>query len=64
LPVSGIKSVTIIAPNAELADALATPVMVMGITAGIHLINQVPGISSIIIDDNNKLHTSSNIKIS
>ena len=63
-PVSGIKSVTIIAPNAELADALATPVMVMGITAGIHLINQLPGISSIIIDDNNKLHTSSNIKIS
>ena len=30
LPVSGIKSVTIIAPNAELADALATPVMVNG----------------------------------
>ncbi|MEP6948883.1 MAG: FAD:protein FMN transferase [Ginsengibacter sp.] len=63
-PVSGIKSVTIIAPNAELADALATPVMVMGINAGIHLINQLPGISSIVIDDNNKLHTSSNIKIS
>ena len=37
LPVSGIKSVTIIAPNAELADALATPVMVMGIKAGLHL---------------------------
>ena len=64
LPVSGIKSVTIIAPNAELADALATPVMVMGINAGIHLINQLPYISCIIIDDNNKLYTSSNIKIS
>ena len=64
LPVSGIKSVTIIAPNAELADAFATPVMVMGIHAGLHLINQLPGISCIIIDDNNKLHTSSNIKIS
>jgi thiamine biosynthesis lipoprotein len=64
LPVSGIKSVTIIAPNAELADALATPVMVMGIKAGLHLINQLPNISCIIIDDNNKLFTSSNIKIS
>ncbi len=30
-PVSGIKSVTIIAENAEIADALATPVTVMGI---------------------------------
>ena len=64
LPVSGIKSVTIIAPNAELADALATPVMVMGIQAGLHLINQLPHISCIILDDNNKLYTSTNIKIS
>ena len=64
LPVSGIKSVTIIAPNAELADAFATPVMVMGIKAGLHLINQLPGINCIIIDDNNKMYTSSNIKIS
>ena len=64
LPVSGIKSVTIIAPHAELADALATPVMVMGIKAGIHLVNQLPGISSVIIDDNNKLYASSNIKVS
>lgn len=64
LPVSGIKSVTIIAPNAELADALATPVMVMGIKSGIFLIDQLPGISCIIIDENNKLYTSSNIKIS
>ena len=64
LPVSGIKSVTIIAPNAELADAFATPVMVMGIKAGMHLINQLPNISCIIIDDDNKLYTSSNIKIS
>ena len=64
LPVSGIKSVTIIAPNAELADALATPVMVMGIKAGLHLINQLPHISCIIINDDNKLYTSTNIKIS
>jgi thiamine biosynthesis lipoprotein len=63
LPVSGIKSVTIIAPNAELADALATPVMVMGIKAGLHLIDQLPHIHCIIIDDDNKLFTSSEIKL-
>jgi thiamine biosynthesis lipoprotein len=63
LPVGGIKSVTIIAPNAELADVLATPVMVMGISAGLHLINQLPKTSCIIIDDNNKIYTSSNIHI-
>ncbi len=64
LPVSGIKSVTIIAPSAELADAFATPVMVMGIIAGLHLINQLPRMSCLIVDDDNKLYTSSDIKIS
>lgn len=63
LPISGIKSVTIVSPNAEIADALATPVTVMGIRAGLHLINQLPYISCIIIDDANKLYTSDNIKI-
>jgi thiamine biosynthesis lipoprotein len=64
LPVSGIKSVTIIASSAELADALATPVMVMGIRTGLHLINQLPNTHCVVIDDNNKLYTSSNIKLS
>ena len=50
-PVSGIKSVTIIAPNAELADALATPVMVMGVRVGLDLINQMRHIACIMIDD-------------
>src|ERR1043165_1000169 len=30
MPVHGIKSVTIFSPNAEIADAMATPVMIMG----------------------------------
>lgn len=63
-PVTGIKSVTIICPSAELADAMATPVMVMGIRAGLDLINQMKDMACIIIDQNNKLYTSSNIKIS
>lgn len=61
-PVSGIKSVTIIAPNAELADALATPVMVMGVDVGLHLINQMHHIACIIIDEDDQIHTSNNIR--
>lgn len=63
LPVSGIKSVTIIARIAELADAMATPVMVMGIKAGLNLINQMQGIACIIVDDNNHVYTSKNINL-
>ena len=62
LPVSGIKSVTIICPGAELADAMATPVMVMGIDKGLHLINQMKHIACIIIDEDDRLYTSANIK--
>jgi thiamine biosynthesis lipoprotein len=62
-PVSGIKSVTIICPNAEIADALATPVMVMGVKAGLDMINQLNDVECIIIDEDHKLYTSNNIKL-
>ena len=64
LPVSGIKSVTIISPNAEIADAMATPVTVMGVRVGLDLINQMQGMACVIIDDTNRVFTSKNIKIS
>jgi thiamine biosynthesis lipoprotein len=63
LPVTGIKSVTIISTNAEIADAMATPVMIMGIKTGLDLINQMKDIEAIIIDDNNQLFRSKNINI-
>lgn len=62
-PATGIISATVFAPKAELADALATSVFVMGIQAGIDRINQLPKIECIIIDENGKIHTSDNIKI-
>ena len=64
LPVSGIKSVTIISPNAELSDALATPVTIMGIKVGLNLINQLKNVECIIVDDHNKLYLSRNIHLS
>jgi thiamine biosynthesis lipoprotein len=63
LPVSGIKSVSIICPSAELADALATPVVVMGVKVGLNLINQLKHVECVIIDDHDKLYTSKNIII-
>jgi thiamine biosynthesis lipoprotein len=63
LPVQGIKSVTIISPNAEIADAMATPVMIMGVNVGLDLINQIKGLGCIIIDEENCLFTSNNINL-
>ena len=61
MPVSGIKSVTIICPNAEIADAMATPITIMGIDAAINLVNQINHLECIIIDDHNKIYSSKNI---
>ncbi len=63
LPVTGIKSVTIISPNAEIADAMATPVMIMGISVGMDMVNQIKGLGCILIDDNNRIFTSKNIQL-
>ena len=62
-PSTGIISVTVFAPKAELADALATSVFVMGKEAGLDRINQLPKIECIIIDDKGNITKSTNIEI-
>ncbi len=62
-PATGIISTTVFAPSAELADALATSIFVMGTEVGIDRINQLPKIECIIIDDKGDIHTSKNIDI-
>jgi FAD:protein FMN transferase len=62
-PVSGIKSVSVISPGAELSDALATAVTVMGTKSGLYLINQLPQTHCVIVDENNRVHVSKKITI-
>ena len=62
-PASGIVSVSVFAPKAELADALATAIFVMGIDVGLNRINQLAHVECIVIDDKGKVFTSKNINI-
>ena len=62
-PSTGIISVTILAPKAELADALATSIFVMGVEKGIHLIDQLPNIDVVIVDEENAVHSSKGINL-
>lgn len=62
-PSTGIISVTVFAPKAELADALATSIFVMGKEAGLDRINQMPKIECIIIDEAGNIWKSKNIEI-
>ncbi|MCB9426738.1 MAG: FAD:protein FMN transferase [Flavobacteriales bacterium] len=62
-PSTGVISVTVFAPKAELADALATSVFVMGKETGLDRINQLPNVECVLIDEEGKIFTSKNIEI-
>ncbi len=62
-PATGIISVTVFAPKAEIADALATSIFVMGKDVGIDFINQLPKIECIVIDEKGEISSSKNIEI-
>ena len=62
-PIRGIKSVTVFAPFAELADALTTPIAVMGVEVGLDLINQMTGLACLIISDGNVIYSSKGIRV-
>ncbi|AEM69462.1 ApbE family lipoprotein [Allomuricauda ruestringensis DSM 13258] len=60
-PTTGINSVSIFAKQAELCDALATAVFIMGRDVGLHMINQIDGVEAVVVDSKNKVHKSSGI---
>lgn len=62
-PVTGLKSVTVLCPDAELADALATSVFVLGKESGLNLINSLKHIEAILITDDNEMITSKNVPV-
>ncbi|MCB0446714.1 MAG: FAD:protein FMN transferase, partial [Gelidibacter sp.] len=62
-PSTGILSATVFTANAELADALATSIFVMGVETGLDFVNQLKGVECVIIDKDNKIYTSKNINL-
>lgn len=62
-PSTGVLSVSVLAPKAELADAFATSIFVMGKDIGLDFINQLQNIDCIIIDDKGTVFYSNQIKL-
>jgi len=62
LPISGIKSVTVFSPSAELSDALATAIYAMGRTEGLRFVQNLPQTHALIIDDKNQVFFSENLE--
>ena len=62
-PSQGVVSCTVFAPKAELADALATALFVMGSETGIDFIDQLPNVEALMITDDGKIIASKNIDL-
>lgn len=56
-----VRSASIIGSSATDTDALSTSVFVLGVDAGLELINTLPDTEAIIIDDQGKLHFSTGL---
>jgi thiamine biosynthesis lipoprotein len=50
-PVEGVRSVTVIGPDATMTDGLSTTVFVMGPEKGLELIGKLPGYEAVVITD-------------
>lgn len=62
-PVTEVKSATIISPDAELSDALATSMCVLGIEAGLKLAERLKDVECILVDKDNKIYSTKNLKL-
>lgn len=61
-PTTGVKSVSVICANPELADALSTSVFVLGVKQGLSLINQLEGVECLIITDKDEVKVSNRLE--
>ena len=58
---NNLKSVSVIASNAELADALATALFVLGSKTGLYLVNQLSQVEALFIDRDGGMVYSDNV---
>ncbi len=62
LPAQGCRSVTILAPNATLADGLSTGVFLLGPVEGMALVNRLPGVDAVIVTSTNEVLVTPRLK--
>lgn len=61
-PASACRSVTILAADALVADELDDAVFILGAEKGLALVARYPGAGAVIVDHDNAVHVSANLK--
>jgi thiamine biosynthesis lipoprotein len=61
-PARGVRSVTIMAPDATLAEGLSKGVFILGPERGLALIERLEGVGAVVVDDRNQVLVSARLK--
>jgi thiamine biosynthesis lipoprotein len=61
-PATRSRSVTIYAPNALLADAIDDAVFILGWKKGMELVESLPDVGAVFVDDQGKVHISKRVE--
>jgi len=61
-PANACRSVTILAPDALTADEIDDAIFILGPEEGMKLLDKHPGAGAVIVDKDNKVHISANLK--
>lgn len=61
-PARGVRSVTVLAPRAVLADVLSTAVFVLGPESGMDLVESLPGVAAVMVTEDNRVIVSERAK--
>lgn len=59
---TGVRSVTIIGPDATTTEGISKSVFIMGSERGIRFVESLPGIDAVIIDGDGKMHYSAGLR--
>lgn len=62
-PATGLTSVTVFGPSAEMANGFSTSLMVLGKQAGLELINQYPAFQYIMVTDDGEIFSSKKLRL-
>jgi thiamine biosynthesis lipoprotein len=57
----GVRSVTIIGPDATLTDGLSTTVFVLGVERGMAIVGRLPGVEAVVVDEHGRIYYSSGL---
>lgn len=60
-PARGLRSVTIVSGDATLADALSTAVLVLGLEAGLELVESLDGVEAVVVTEEAAVHVTGGV---